>query len=127
MAIIVHPENPVNNLSLVDLKRIFLGYTLTFATGDRIVLTEYSRLKERFDRQVLKMSSQKVKKHWIRMVFSGKGAVPPRQFNELPELLEFVRKHRGAIGFVPYAEADTTVKIIQIEGKKTDETDYPLK
>ena len=73
------------------------------------------------------MSDRKFKKHWISMVFSGKSAVPPKQFRDEDELKTFVSKTPGAIAFINLSKVDKRVKVLSIDGKKPGDKNYKLK
>lgn len=127
IVVVVNRENPRGNLSLPDLRDLFLGALTQFKGGERVVLLESSGPRQRFYDAVLHMSEDRVKRHWIGLVFSGEGVVPPREFREPADLVHYVAGHPGAVGFVPAAAADSTVKIILIEGLAPGDPRYPIR
>lgn len=126
IAVVVHPDNSVTDISLSDLKRIYLGKVTSYESGDAIVLTGNQKLDEAFYQQVLDMSVRRVRKHWMKVVFEGEYATPPTAFDDLAELRKFINRNKGAIGFVKLSDVDSTLKMLTVEGLDPEAEDYPL-
>lgn len=127
IAVIVNKSNSVSDLSLDDLKNIYLGKVTSFPNKKRIVLSEYASLKKKFHKVVLNKTTVAVQKYWIGYVFSGKSASPPTEFKYIDEVKSFVSRNPGAISFVDVTAIDESVKVLTIDSKKTVDTNYPLK
>jgi phosphate transport system substrate-binding protein len=127
IAVIVNRNNPVNNLTLEELRKIYLGKITEFPNGERVILGEFSSGKKKFYEVLLGMSPHKVKKHWISVVFSGGNASPPVELKNLKEVKEFVSKYPGAICFINVKKVDKDLKVLRIDGKKPGDRDYPLR
>ena len=99
----MNPDNPVSSLD-----RRFLGGRLP---QEGHPLAELTR---RFDRSISgparrsgarspttfsSRSVSAIKSYWQQMVFSGRG-VPPPELDSDGEVVKFVLKNRGAIGYV---------------------------
>lgn len=127
IAIIVNKNNPINNLTLDELKNIYLGKITSFSNHERIVLTEYAPLKKKFYKIVLDKSIGNVKKYWISFVLSGKSANPPIEFKDMDEIKTFVLKNPGAICFIDLSDINKGMKVLTIDGKRPGDAKYPLK
>ncbi len=127
IVVVVNDSNSISDLTLDELKRIYLGKTTAFPDGKEIVLMEYSPLCEKFYKAVLNMTELKVRKHWMKVVFSGEYATPPTEYKDLDEIKNQVCKNRGAICFVGLSEVEDCMKVLTIEGKKPDDEGYPLR
>lgn len=127
IAVIVNKKNSTNDLSLEDLKHIYLGKVSTFSNKQAVILTEFAPLKKRFYKIVTNKSVDKIKKYWISYVLSGKTAAPPTEYKYLKEVKEFVLKNPGAICFIDAKDVDKSVKVLTIDGKKFSSAKYPLK
>lgn len=126
IAMVVHPDNPMTDISLDNLKRIYLGKTTSFESGDAIVLTVNSKLNEEFYELVLNMSVKRVRKHWMKIVFEGVFATPPIAFQDLLEMKKFIGQNVGSIGFMDILAVDSTLKVLTIEGLSPGASGYPL-
>ena len=127
IAVIVHPDNPIKDLTLDDLRRLYLGSTTLFADREPVVLLESSDLRSRFYRTALGMGEDRLKRHWVSRVFSGQSGSPPREIRRHTELLEYVERHPGAIAFVDAGVLDGTVKALTLDGHQPTDPGYPLR
>ena len=115
--VIVNADNPAAVLMSSELSRIYLG--TANAWPDRTLVfpvdqPEGSPLHQRFLREIIRKDSAALSRYWEQAIFSGR-AVPPRTMSDDLEILDFVRKTRGAIAYV---DASTVlgreVKVLQI-------------
>jgi len=79
IAVIVHPGNPLTSISLDELRRLYLGSRTTLPNREAVILLESPAVRERFYTSALKMSPDRVKRHWIGVVFAGESDTPPRE------------------------------------------------
>jgi hypothetical protein len=127
VAVIVNRANPITNLSRDQLRRLYLGKSTTFPDGTPVTLIESPAVRAGFYRQVLGMTHDQFKRHWVGVVFSGEGASPPREIEEVTQLRRFVSDHAAAVAFLPLGDVDTSVKVLTIDGAKPGDANYPLR
>ena len=127
IAMIVHRDNPVRDLSVATLRRLYLGQTTTFSNGERVALLECTPLQMTFYRKALGMSPELVHRHWIGLVFQGEDATPPQPMRDADATKRFVAEHPGAIGFVDLRAVDATVRVLTVEGYAPTDANYPLR
>ena len=87
-------------------------------------------MRDSFYSKVLGLTSDRFKRHWIAMVFSGEATTAPREIGSATELVQFVALRQGAIAFVSHALLDSTVntvKVITIDGLHPRDAGYPIK
>ena len=63
------------------------------------VLAPESSVRRAFTRDVLNRSVEAVKGYWQQRIFSGRD-VPPPEFQRDDEVVQFVLKHEGGVGYV---------------------------
>ena len=126
LVVVVHPENPISNLSMDELKMIYTGKVSNFQHGENIVLTQTKGLTKEFYGIVLKKTPNKVLKYWINLVFSGVSVTPPLECRSEEDTITTVINHIGAIGFIEYSNVDERVKKLTLDGINPGDTDYPL-
>jgi len=100
--IIVHPDSDITSVSRTELSKIFLGKLRTWADHTPAVPIDQvpgSRAREDFTRWVHDRSVVNVEVYWKRQIFSGRG-VPPPEVTGTAAVIEFVRTHPGAVGYV---------------------------
>lgn len=127
IAVVVNDSNSTSDLTMDQLKRIYLGKTTAFPDGKTVVLMEHGSLNEEFYKTVLDMTLLKVRKHWMKIVFSGVYATPPTEYKDSDEIKRLVCKNKEAICFVRLTDADDCMKVLTIDGKNPEDKDYPLR
>lgn len=104
-----------SSLSKDQLQRIYLGKLSRWENGDKVNFCLIkSDLMENFCQQYLGQSAMNYLKHWKKLVFTGKGSMPP--FYEKDEdVIQFVAETKGAMGFVSAGANTDSVKVISID------------
>ena len=100
--IIVNKDNPVESITLDELKRIFLKKQTKWENGDKIYpvdLNESSKTREYFTENIHGKRISSIKAYWQKQIFTGRGVPPPEKSSE-KEVLEYVEKNEGAIGYI---------------------------
>jgi ABC-type phosphate transport system substrate-binding protein len=84
-----------------DLKSIYLGKESKWADGSRVVIVILgeSELSDAYLKTAAGMSYGQFDKYWKKQVFTGKGKMPDK-FDTEAELIAFMAKTPGAIGYV---------------------------
>ncbi len=111
LAIIAHPSNPTNDLNLVQLRDIFQGRTFDWTpygfTGEVIPVSREAsaRARQLFEERV--MNGRAVTLNAVLK-------------SSAQEVIDFVAKTPGAIGYVSLSQVDARVKVMSIGGVKPD-------
>ena len=130
LAIVVHPSNPIDNLTFGELRRIFMLDTQTWPHGRKItvVLREKGQ-PERADaiRLICGLSEGDYDKHILFRTFQGSVNIGPRSIQSAAAMLRFVYSAPGAIGYVAADQVDATVKTLRIDGALPGAPGYPLR
>jgi len=100
--VIVNASNPISKMPRKTLGRVFLKKQESWPNGFAIIVvdlkpTEPARLE--FSRVVLQKDPTAVEAYWSKLIFSGMG-VPPVKFASSAEVVDFVGKNVGSIGYV---------------------------
>ena len=130
LALIVHPANPVANLTLGELRRIFMLDTQTWPHGRKItVVLRDKGQPERTEaiRMICGVSEREYERQVLFRTFQGNVNIGPRSLQSAAAMLRFVRSAPGAIGYVNADEVDATVRVLQIDGLLPDQPRYPLR
>lgn len=114
--IIVNESMPVNELSKNDVKQIFIGKKRNWENGDSIipVILKAGETHKTFLMKFLHKSEAQFKTYWKKLVFTGRGQAP-QEFKTESELVEYVAKTKGAIGYIDSASLQEGVKQISIK------------
>jgi ABC-type phosphate transport system substrate-binding protein len=130
LAILVHPANPLNALTLGEVRRIFMLETQTWPNGRKItvVLREKGQA-ERTEavRLICGISEVEFDRHVLFQTFRGSVTSGPRSIQSANAMIRFIFNVPGAIGYVPADLVDGSTKTLQIDGWLPGDPKYPLR
>jgi hypothetical protein len=130
LAIVVHRSNPTDELSLAELRSLFLGERQRWPNGRRItlVLQEPGQPERAAALQLIyRMTEAELSHHFLRAVYRGQAVSPPKTLSSAERVVRFVFNVPGAIGCVPARDVDGTVKVLRLEGRPPADARYPLR
>jgi hypothetical protein len=130
IAIVVHPDTDISNLSLSELRQIFLADELYWPDHSRIVLlvrapTAYERTFV-LDR-IYEMSEADFRSYWIKKMFRAEVPSGPRVVFSNNMAIGLVTAIPGSIAFMRASDVTPDVKVVRIDGKLPSEDGYPLR
>ncbi len=114
--VIVNPDAPVAAVSADELKSVFLINKTSLSDGSHAepVLEKDGAAHEFFVKTYLGKSSSALQTYYRTLVFTGKGSMP-KTFGKDADVVAYVAKTKGAIGYVA-ADADTSgVKVVELK------------
>lgn len=100
--VIVHPRNPAGRVGRKFMLNAFLKRTTRWPDGTTIRPVDLkldSATRRRFSSEVLGRPTSAVKAYWQQAIFSGRD-VPPLVIERDEDVVAFVLKHVGAVGYV---------------------------
>jgi TonB family protein len=121
--IVANPSVKSDFISVGELRSVFLAETNTLRDGTHVepVFGREGAVHETFIRDFLKQTNASLRSHYGELVFTGKASMP-RSFNSDAEVVAYVARTRGAIGYVSTSAATDGVKVLDVtfEGGKSD-------
>ena len=130
LAIIVNTSNPVDSLSMSELRHVFLGERRHWPNGRRItlVMMELGQPERRaLIREVCQMNETDFSQHFLHGVFTGEVFVSPKTLASPVGVRKFIFNVPGAIGYVRATDVDASVKVIRVDGRLPDDKEYGLR
>jgi ABC-type phosphate transport system substrate-binding protein len=135
IVVIVNSSNPVDNLSMGELKKLFLSDRSRWDTGKAVapvMLTPGVAERTSFLKIVCGMSDADLSKYFMQAAFTGKSATPPKEVGSASAVKAFVASSPGAIGFVKGLDfhgdgSDGGIKAVKIDGAAAGDAGYKLK
>ncbi len=116
--VIVNKANPVKQVSIAELRRIFLKQARMWPHAESMVPVDWdatSPIREEFTRLVLGRSVRAMGDYWVQQGVT-QGLSPPSTQRSARAVLRFVASVPGAISYVPPGEADDSVAVIKVTG-----------
>lgn len=130
VAIVVHPDTDISNLSLDELREIFLADQLYWPDRSRIVLLV--RAPAAYERtfvldRIYRMSEAQFRSYWIKKMFRAEVPSGPRVVFSNTMAVGLVTAIPGSIAFMLASDVTPDVKVVRIDGKLPSEVGYPLR
>lgn len=129
LAIVVNRSNPVDNLSLAELRRVFLGNRSYWVNGRRITLVMRDPgepERKTILREVCGMNEDQLKTHFLHGLFTGEILVAPKTLATPTGVRKFIFNVPGAIGYLRISDVDTSVKVLRIDDLLPGDKGYRL-
>ena len=130
VAIVVHPQVDIDELSFAELRSIFLAERQYWQDRSRITLLVRAAIAPERDlilNELYGMSEDRYRQYWIGKMFRSEVASGPKIVFSTNMLRDLVTVIPGSIGFVPLSEVGPGLKVIRIDGMLPGDEGYPLK
>src|SRR6476619_2597963 len=119
LAIVAHPDTPVAQLSLTELRQVMKGDKQYWKPDLPVVL--FVRAATSQERTavlgvIYQMSEPQFNQYWIAKQFRAESSSAPTKLNSNALTQQFVASTPGAIGFMAARDVKPGVKIIKIDG-----------
>lgn len=135
VAVIVHPKNPINEISLAELRQYFALEKKFWPNRSRVAL--YMRPSKTPEQKVLletiyEKSNRLLKKYWKRMVFMGDIPGEPSYAATTKAAVARVKRKLGGMSVIMATKVPKGVKVLAIRVKKNGkalrpgDAGYPL-
>ena len=118
VTIVVNNANPVDTLTMAELRRIFMKQQRLWAHGDTIVPVDWdaaSQMRRVFSQIILGRSVREMAEYWVRQSVT-QGLAPPSTLSSDLAVARFVATVPGAIAYLSADAADRSVKRVRIDG-----------
>jgi ABC-type phosphate transport system substrate-binding protein len=115
--VIVNPRNSIASADRSFLADAFLKKTTRWRSGDVILPADLgadSPVRRKFTEDVLNRSVTAVRSYWQQMIFSGRD-IPPPELDSDEEVVRYVVKHPGAVGYVSGSADVGAAKVVSVK------------
>lgn len=130
VAVVVHPDTPVDDLSLAEVRKVLLGERQYWNSKLPVVLlirAPVARERDVVLRVIYQMSEAQFKQYWIAKVFRAEASSPPKIVYSNDMQLELVAAVPGAIAFVDAKNVRPGLKVLRVDGHLPGDPAYPLR
>jgi len=129
IAVVVHPDVPVDNMSLAELRRMVLGDREFWPGGVRVTLlirAPVARERDAVVKDLCQMTEAQFRQHWIGKVFRADTALTPKIVYSTAMALDLVNATPGAVTFVDASQLRRGYKVLKIDGRLPGDKAYAL-
>jgi hypothetical protein len=128
LVIVSSKRGGVSELSLYQLKRLYLGDSVQGPNGDLIALNRDAKGAERigFDTSVLGLSPAAAARHWIDRRIRGQSGAP-KAVEPAAVVQRVVANLPRAVGYVRLRDLSPDVQVVRIDGQKPGDPGYPIR
>lgn len=130
VAVVVQPDTPVSNLSLAEVRKIFLGDRQYWTASTPVVLlirAPVARERNVVLKIIYQMSESQFKQYWIAKIFRAEAASAPKVVYSNDMASELVTALPGAIAFIDARDVRPGTKVVRVDGRLPGEAGYPLR
>jgi hypothetical protein len=114
--VIANPSVGVVAVSSEDLKSVFLGTKSSIGDGGHVspVLEKGGPAHEAFLKECVGKTDAALSNYYRSLVFTGKGSMP-KTLSSDADVVEYVAKTRGTVGYVGAGVSTTGVKVLEVK------------
>jgi hypothetical protein len=130
IAVVVHSDTPVSDLSLAEVRKVLLGERQYWNSKLPVVLlirAPVARERDVVLRVIYQMTEAQFKQFWVAKIFRAEAASPPKIVYSNDMQYELVSAIPGAIAFVDARNVPPGMKVLRVDGHLPGERDYPLR
>jgi ABC-type phosphate transport system substrate-binding protein len=130
LAIIVNKSNPIDNLSLAELRKLFLAEQAQWSDHRRVtvvMLQPGQPERESVLRLIYRMTESSFTRYFLHGQYTGEIQSTPKVLATAASACKFIFNVPGAIGYVRFSEVDDSVKVVRVDGRMPGESGYPVK
>ena len=130
IAVVVHPDTPVSDLTLSDVRKVLLGERQYWNAKLPVVLlirAPVARERNVVLRVIYEMSEEQFKQYWVAKIFRAEAATPPKIVYSNDMQYELVSGIPGAIAFMDARNVRPGLKVLRVDGHLPGEKGYPLR
>jgi hypothetical protein len=130
VAVVVNADTPVTDLSLAEVRKVFLGERQYWNAKIPVVLlirAPVARERDVVLRVIYQMSEGQFKQYWVAKIFRAEVTSPPKIVYSNDMQYELVSAMPGAIAFVDARNVHPGVKMVRVDGMLPGDKNYPLR
>lgn len=130
IAIVVHKDTEISDLSMTELRNIFLANQQFWANRSRIILLVRAPKSDERDyvlNTIYQMDEAQFRQYWIAKMFRAEVPRGPKIVFSTDMTLDLVVAIPGSISFMRADQVSEDVKVLRVNGKLPSDEGYPLK
>ncbi|MEO5936528.1 MAG: substrate-binding domain-containing protein [Terriglobales bacterium] len=130
IAIVVHPDTPITDLKMEEVRQIFRGDRQYWSKNIPVVLimrAPVSREREAVLRTIFQMNDSQFKQYWVGKIFRAETTSAPKIVYSNTMASQLVSAVPGAIAFMDAKDLKPGLKVVAINGILPGQANYPIR
>lgn len=130
VAVVVNEDTPASDLSLAEVRKLFLGERQYWNAKLPVVLLIRAPVARERDvtlRVVYQMSEAQFKQYWVAKIYRAEVTASPKIVYSNDLQYELVSAMPGAIAFVDSKSVRPGIKVVRVDGMLPGDKNYPLR
>jgi hypothetical protein len=130
IAIVVHKDTEADDVSMAELRNIFLANKQFWPNRSRIILLVRAPESDERDyvlNTIYQMDEDSFRKYWIAKMFRAEVPRGPKIVFSSDMTTDLVVAIPGSISFMRADQVSDAVKVLRVDGKLPSDEGYPLK
>lgn len=131
IAVVVHPDTPVSDLTLADVRSCFLGEK-QYWRNTRLPVVVLMRAPVARERDVAlkivyQMTETQFQRYWIAQIYRAEVTSGPKDVYSNDQESQLVSAIPGAVALMDTRDVRPGLKILRVDGHLPGEPGYPLR
>ncbi len=130
IAVVVNKSNPIDGLTLAQLRKILLGQEAKWSSGKKIAVvmpTPGQPERDAVLKIVCGMHETDFTLYFMHASFNGESGDPPKNVAGGVQLRQMIANSPNAVGIIKQSQLDDSVKVVAIDGSSPGQPAYKLK
>lgn len=130
LAVVVHADVGVDNLTTAELRRLLLGDREFWPSGERVTIlirTPVARERDVIVKTICEMTEAQFRKHWIGKVFRAETPRAPQIVSSEQLAIAQVQATPGALTVIAASGVQAGMKVLSIDGRRPGDAGYPFR
>lgn len=112
LVVVVHTDNPSEQLSKRQLVDLYMGKYVAFPNGEKAQpIDGPSSLRHKFYYTLVNMNLAQINSYWSRVRFTGK-ATPPIGYNSMEFIQDYIANNKKAIAYIESSYLTDKMKVV---------------
>jgi len=129
VAIVVRKDLPVDDLTLAEVRKLFMGDRQFWTNNLRVTLlirAPEARERTVVLKKIYQMTEPQFRQYWVSKIFRADSATGPKFVYSNEMAAELIGAIPGAVAFADPAKIPPNLKVVRVDGRLPGEKSYPL-
>ena len=129
IAVVTNSETPVSDLSLAEVRKVFLGEKQYWTSNMPVILlvrAPVAREREVVLKTIYQMTESQFKQYWVAKIFRSEAVSAPKIVYSADMTKQLLSVIPGSIAFMEARDVAPGMKILKVDGRLPGEPGYAL-